>query len=130
MVSVVKIVEWENRVCSKYTVNKIDNLNELKFYLSDPFEYADCFSIESITEGEFVSEEFYAAYAFNEHEISGRDIIATRNSGWTTTIIFISSDNGIDIKNWFMHSSAGLKDNEIVNFWIDSGLYDINDKKH
>ena len=112
----MKILDWEKIVEKEYKVEKVYDIEDLKPYLTSPKNYENCFTVYDITETEILNENFFAAYVFDEREISKRDVISYTNSGWTTLIIFIETLDGENISNYFMHFSNVLEFEEVDKF--------------
>ena len=123
----MKIKDWENYVINKYGAQKVDDVLKLKQYLTNQFSYSYNFTPEEITETEITNEDYYSAYVFNEDEIAHRKVISHDNSGWKTTIIFIASNDKINISNYFIHESNGLTREEMDKFCND--VYPLGKEK-
>lgn len=115
----MKITEWENYVITKYNVKKIDDFLELKKYLTSPENYAFNFTPEEITETIIMNDEYYSAYVFNENDIAKRVVNSQDNSGWITTIVFLASNDNVNISKYFIHESNGLTREEMDKFCED-----------
>lgn len=112
----MKILEWEKNIFEKYHAKKITEFNELKQYLTSQEFYKDCFNCYTVTETEISDEDFYAAYVFDEEKIAGHKITEKQNTGWKTSVVFVASVNKKDFNDYFMHTSGGLKGQEISSF--------------
>lgn len=113
------IKDWEQYVFKKYKAKKIENFLELKRYLTNPLHYAHNFTPEEITETEILNDEYYAAYVFDEDIIAGRKVVSEIDSCWNETIIFLASEDAVNISEWSMHTSNGLTDSELTSFCDD-----------
>lgn len=115
----MKILDWEKKIHSKYTFIKIDKehksqINEYRMWRRGD---DDKVSIESITEGDINDEDFYASYVFNEEQIVGHQITHSMcDSGWLTTIVFIASNDGVNISDYFIHGPYGIRDEDLNDF--------------
>lgn len=115
----MKIKDWEKYVTEKYGAVKVTEFDDLKNYLSDQRNYAHNFTPEEITETEIMNDEYYGAYVFDENKIAGREVRSTSNSGWNATVVFIASDDKVNISNYFIHESNELTRTEMDNFCND-----------
>ena len=110
----MNIQEWENYIRTKFNVDKIENISELQQYLTN-FACEDC-DVEMLTEGQMTNDDFYAAYNFSEREFLNRDVI-TYNSGWGTTLVFISSIDGESISEYFVVGMNGFSNEDVKKFY-------------
>lgn len=94
----MKILEWEKQLAKRYKVKKITDFQDLRDFLTNKNYYPN-FVPGEVSEGQFCDEEFYAGYVFNEEDIVNRKTIAP-DSGWDTTIILISSMDGVKISDY------------------------------
>jgi len=115
----MKIRDWEKYVIEKYGAHKIKDFRELKNCLTDRLNYAHNFTPEEITETEIMNDEYYGAYIFDENKIANREVKSVDNSGWNTTVVFIASNDKVNISNYFIHESNGLTRKEMDNFCND-----------
>ena len=111
----MNIKEWEQYIKTKYNVTKIDDFEELRYYLTSNDFYPE-FTPSEITEGQFYDDEFYAAYLFNEREILNKDAI-TYNSGWTTTLVLLASTDGETILDYCVLGMNGFERSDVKNFF-------------
>lgn len=117
----MKIIDFENKIDEKYKVQKIVEFDELRTYLTYNDSYPK-FTPFEVSEGLMENEEFYAAYVFDENEIGESDVKSGLNSGWNTTIVFVSSLDKVEINDYFVHTSNGLTEKDYREF-----LYYIDD---
>ena len=115
----MNILKWEKLINLKYKVKKVEDINQLKPYLTSPKMYQNLFTVFDITETEIDDSNFYAAYVFDENQIVNRNVISKDNSGWNTTVLFIESKDKKNITNWFIHQSNGLYPEEMDLFLTD-----------
>ena len=115
----MKIKEWESYVFQKYAAKKINQFSDLKEYLTDERNYTHNFTPEEITETEITNENYYSAYVFDENKIAHRNVSSHDNSGWNTTIVFLASNDKVNITDYFIHESNGLTRKEMDKFCID-----------
>lgn len=83
----MKIKNWENYITKKYNAKKVEDFLQLKKYLTNQLNYSHNFTPEEITETEILNDEYYAAYVFDENNISKKRLTTYHNSGWNTTIV-------------------------------------------
>lgn len=107
---------------------------QIDFYLSKGFEkksleelsekekeyYYDSykFSIQSLTEGYISDDEFYMAYIFDDIEIF-KNGVRKYNSGFSNTMVFIASNDGENISDYFVHWGGFCEPKEFEKFLID-----------
>lgn len=115
----MKIIDWERYVFKKYGAIKITQLTDLKKYLTDPDNYSFNFTPEIITETEIMNDEYYSSYVFDENKISNRKVKSRDNSGWNTIIVFLASNDKVNISKYFIHESNGLTREEMNMFCKD-----------
>ncbi len=109
----MKIIDWERYVFKKYGAIKITQLIDLKKYLTDPDNYSFNFTPEIITETEIMNDEYYSSYVFDENKIANRKVKSRDNSGWNTVIVFLASNDKVNISKYFIHESNGLTREEM-----------------
>ena len=115
----MKIIDWERYVFKKYGAIKITQLTDLKKYLTDPDNYSFNFTPEIITETEIMNDEYYSSYVFDENKIANRKVKSRDNSGWNTVIVFLASNDKVNISKYFIHESNGLTREEMNMFCKD-----------
>lgn len=115
----MKIIDWERCVFKKYGAIKITQLTDLKKYLTDPDNYSFNFTPEIITETEIMNDEYYSSYVFDENKIANRKVKSRDNSGWNTVIVFLASNDKVNISKYFIHESNGLTREEMDMFCKD-----------
>lgn len=115
----MKIIDWERYVFKKYGAIKITQLTDLKKYLTDPDNYSFNFTPEIITETEIMNDEYYSSYVFDENKIANRKVKSRDNSGWNTVIVFLASNDKVNISKYFIHESNGLTREEMDMFCKD-----------
>lgn len=115
----MKIKNWENYITKKYNAKKVEDFLQLKKYLTNQLNYSHNFTPEEITETEILNDEYYAAYVFDENNISKKRLTTYHNSGWNTTIVFLASKDKINISNYFVHESNGVPRNAMNDFCKD-----------
>lgn len=113
----MKITDWENMAYRKFNASKINNINNLKQYLSDIRNYENNFSPEELTEGEISNNDYYAAYIFDESKIVNREVRTKCNSGWNKLVVFIASKDKINISNYSISTAGGLSNEEYSKFY-------------
>ena len=115
----MKIKDWENYVIKKYGAKKVENILQLKNYLSDEENYIHNFTPEEITETEILNEEYYAAYVFDESKIAKRKVETKYESCWNKLIIILASKDKINISNYCINTAGGLTNEESSKFYND-----------
>lgn len=73
-------------------------------------------TIENMTEQEISSDKFYSAYQFDEKSIANREIKPTFYMGIDTTIVFIESEDNLNISQYCIRDSGGLTEEESDKF--------------
>ena len=115
----MKIIYWEKYVFKKYGAIKITQFTDLKKYLTNPDNYSFNFTPEIITETEIMNDEYYSSYVFDENIIANRKVKSRDNSGWNTVIVFLASNDKVNISKYFIHESNGLTREEMNMFCKD-----------
>lgn len=110
------INQWEQRINKLYTFQKCCSIDELRPYLTNALNYGENFCPSGISEGQLNDDDFYAAYVFDEHQILGSDIVVYSNTGWTTTIVLLQSQNKVDIDDYYICGMNGFSRNQVRTF--------------
>ena len=109
------IENFEKEISKKYKFEKITNFEKLRDYLTFCDSYPT-FSPFEVSEGFMEDDDFCAAYVFEERDISKQIISPAINSGWNTTIVFISSTDKISVDDYFVQTSNALPEKEYREF--------------
>lgn len=110
------IKDWENNLKQDLNYEKVTDVEELKYFTTNPDNYSYNFSVEEITEDTISNDDFYAAYVLDEKEILKKETISYGNSGWTTTIVILSSSDKKDIEDYYIVGLNGFSPDDTRAF--------------
>lgn len=124
----MNIIDWENNLSKNLKYEKINTIDGLKDFVTNPENYSYNFSISEITEDSIADEDFYAAYILDEKEILKKDVISYSNSGWVTTIVVIGSSDKKKIDDYYILGLNGFTQEEVRQFLDNYFQYDDKQK--
>lgn len=133
----MKIKDWEEKVGAAYKMQKYTDFSEVtKLCLTHPEpKEGDGMTPYAACEGYADGEVFYAAYVFDEEEITGRKIDLTDlrsewnpegwGSGWDKTVVLLFSRDGVNIDYYDIMKSNAYHPREVPEFYqvITPGPY-------
>lgn len=108
------ILEWEEQIKKLYNIKKVQNFDELKYYLTN-INYYPNFEFSEVSEGQFYNEDFACAYVFDEKEILKKNNIVC-DSGWNTTIIMLVSEDKENVDDYHIVGLNGFKRCDVRKF--------------
>lgn len=122
----MKIKDWEKKVGTVYKMQKYTNFNKAaKLCLTPPGDWQNI-TPEAACEGYADGEVFYAAYVFDEEEITGRKIDLTdlrsdwnptgAGSWWDKTMVLLFSRDGTNIDYYDIMKSNAYSWKEVKDF--------------
>lgn len=124
----MNIIDWENNLSKNLKYEKINTIDGLKDFVTNPENYSYNFSISEITEDSIADEDFYAAYILDEKEILKKDVISYSNSSWVTTIVVIGSSDKKKIDDYYILGLNGFTQEEVRQFLDNYFQYDDKQK--